>query len=288
MPTIFRDKVVVGTTTFNDAALRPAGAQSWGIDVLDGWKTSPDLDVTLNKISDVDGEVMGDFQSIRSRYLTVGGYVLAESRALSDGLEDVLANTFRRNADLILERYEPVPKFLRCRRVGPIEITSPMDNGWRFTLDLVAPDPFKYSVTPVGPFTAGVAGLSSGGRVYPRTYPLEYTTISSGGANLVTLVNAGTASTAPIISITGPLTRGGWRLSNETTGETLLMDIGLSATDTLDIDFALELVRLNGYVTSPTIKGDFWRVVPGVNIIKLYADYDPASSFTITIYSAWE
>ena len=288
MPTIFRDKVVVGSTTFNDALLRPTGAQYWGIDVLDGWKTSPDLDVTLNKISDVDGEILGDFQSTSARYLTVGGYVLAASRAESDGLEDVIANTFRRNTDLILERHEPVPKFVRCRRIGPIEITSPMDNGWRFTVDLICPDPFKYSVTPVGPYSSGAAGLSSGGRTYPRTYPLVYATVVSGSENRVVISNAGTANATPTVTITGPLVRGGWRLSNDTTGEDLSMDVGLSVGDTLTIDFSNELVYVNGFLVGPSILGDFWRIVPGTNIIKLYADYDVSTTFTITTNSAWE
>lgn len=288
MPTIFRDKVVVGGATFNDASLRPAGALYWGIDVLDGWKSSPDLDVTLNKISDVDGEIMGDFQSIGARYLTVAGYVLGESRAASDGLEDVLTNAFRRNVDLILERYEPVPKFVRCRRAGPIVIDPPMDNGWRFTVDLICPDPFKYSVTPVGPYTSGAAGLSSGGRTYPRTYPLVYTTVVSGSENRVVIVNAGTANATPVVSMTGPLVKGGWRLSNDTTGEDLSMDVGLALGDTLTVDFATELVYVNGFLVSPNITGDFWRIVPGTNNIKLYADYDPATTFTISTNSAWE
>jgi hypothetical protein len=288
MPTIFRDKVVVGDTTFNDSALRPAGAQYWGIDVLDGWKTSPDMEVKLNKISDVDGGILGDFQSISARYVTVSGYVLAGSRAESDALEDVLANTFRRNADLILERHEPVPKFIRCRRAGPIEITSPMDNGWRFTVDLVCPDPFKYSVDLVGPFSSGAAGLSSGGRTYPRTYPLEYTTVVSGSENRVVLVNEGTANAVPMVTINGPLVKGGWRLSNDTTGEDLSMDVGLVLGDVLTIDFANELVYLNGFLIGPNIIGDFWRIAPGTNVIKLYADYDPSTIFTISTNSAWE
>lgn len=288
MPTIFRDKVTVDTTTFNDLATRPDGAQQWAIDVLDGWKRGPAVEYTLNKVFGVDGEIIGDDTSVRARYLTVGGYVLASSRATSDNLEDLLANTFARGRDLTLVRYEPVPKFVTCRRVGPIEVTPPMDNGWRFAVDLMCPNPFKYSLAPVGPFAAGVAGLSSGGRTYPRTYPLVYTTISSGSENRVVLTNAGTASSPPVITVTGPLVRGGWRLSNDTTGEDLSMDVGLATGDIMVIDFGLELVYVNGFLVSPSVLGDFWKVQPGVNVIKMYADYDPASTFTITTYSAWE
>jgi len=288
MPTIFRDKVTVGTTTFNEVGTMPSGAQVWGIDVLDGWKRGPALEYTVNKISDVDGEILGEVQSAKARYMTVSGYVLASSRATSESLEDVLVNTFARNTDLVLARYESIPKFVTCRRVGPIEVTNPMENGWRFTVDLMCPDPFKYSLAPVGPLSAGVAGLSSGGRTYPRTYPLVYTTVVSGSENRVVLTNAGTASSSPTVTITGPLVKGGWRLSNDTTGEDLSMDVGLATGDVLLIDFANELVYVNGFLVGPSVLGDFWRVVPGVNIIKLYADYDPASTFTISVYSAWE
>ena len=288
MPTIFRDKVTVNATTFNDAGTKPPDAQHWAIDVLDGWKVTPQLEYSVNKISDVDGEILSEVQSAKAKYLTVSGYVLAATREQSEMLEDLLVNTFARNTELTLVRHEVVPKFVTCRRVGSIEISNPMENGWRFTVDLMCPDPFKYSLVPIGPYSAGVAGLSSGGRTYPRTYPLEYDTISSGSENRVVLTNAGTAASSPTVTMTGPLVKGGWRLSNETTGQDLSMDVALAVGDTMLIDFANELVYVNGFLVGPSVVGDFWRVVPGVNIIKLYADYDPASTFTITTYSAWE
>lgn len=289
MPTIFQDKVVIGGSTFNDLPSYPSGAQKWAIDVLDGWHRGPGLDFVLNKVSDVDGAILGGTQSAKEKYLTVGGYVLAPTRAQAEGLMDVLVGTaFPRNKDLTLIRYESVPKFMKVRRISPVEMTVPMNNGFRFIVDLLAADPFKYSLAAVGPFSAGVAGLSSGGRVYPRVYPLVYTTVVSGSENRVVLTNAGTVSSPPTVTLTGPLVKGGWRLSNDTTGEDLGMDVALANGDTMLIDFEQELVYVNGFLVSPNILGDFWRVQPGVNVIKLYADYDPASTFTISTFSAWE
>jgi hypothetical protein len=287
MATIWKDVIVlnvVGGDTpvyFNDFFEAPTGAQSWAIDDMPGWDDTPDIDVQLSQVAGVDGEIMGDVQTARARHVIVSGYVKAPDRATSEILRDILVrDAFPRNKDMTLTRYEGVPKFLKVRRSGPIEITPPMPE--------VAQDPFKYSLDPVIA-TAGAAGLSTGGRTYPRTYPLTYT-IVSGSADIDRAVveNIGTVASAPIIDLTGPLSKGGWRLSNETTGEDLFLDIGLATTDELDIDFATEVVRLNGFVVNPATGGDFWRVEPGINIIKLYASYDPGTTFTITNYSAWE
>lgn len=291
MPTIFQDKVTVGPVTFNDPLVPPltAGVVSWGLDVLVGWDRTPDLDAQFTAIGSVDGEVFADFFPAQGRQLTCGGWAMGVDRATAQSLADLIVrDAFPRNVDLIISRYEPTPKFIVARRNGPVEITWVGPNQFRWGAEVRAGNPFKYALVPYVD-SAGVAGQSSGGRSYKRTYPLTYTTISSGESNRIVVTNAGTADSRNFtIAITGPLTKGGWRLVNETTNEILRFDISLASTDTLLIDFDTETALFNGFPVTATITGDFFALKPGVNVLKLYGDYDPAADFTLTAYSAWE
>jgi hypothetical protein len=295
VPTIFRDKVTAVPTgqagvTFNDALTQPVTALRWGIDVLPGWKNSAEADPKFAPIGIVDGEIPGDFFPLKGRVITIGGYVEATSRAEAELLEDViLRDAFPRNTDIVLTRFEPVPKFVTGRRFGVAEIEYNEPHSFRWAVQVKCGDPLKYAVTSVSA-SAGVAGQSSGGRAYPRTYPLSYTTILSGASDSATVVNSGRSNTKPIIDIHGPLvSAGGWHLANLTTGGDIKFNVAIaSASDHLVIDFASGTAELNGVPVTATIYGDFWPVVPGANTIKLFGDYDPAAGFSVTINSAWE
>lgn len=291
MTTIFRDKVTAGPAnevTFNDAALKPAGAVVWGLDTLEGWDRTPEIDFISTSLGgSVDGEVAAAFAPARARHLLVAGYCMASSRAAAASLYDVLVrDAFPRNREILLTRYEPVPKFLRVRVSAPRQIDPVGPTNFRWVAELTAVDPFRYGLTVISG-SAGVAGQSSGGRTYPRTYPLEYATVTEGSANSVTLVNEGTAGSFPFATLHGPI-EPGWRLSNDTTDKAVQFDIGLGSGDELEIDFRQGTARLNGFPITALITGDFWEVEPGPNIIRLYGTFDPSASFDISANSAWE
>lgn len=290
MPTIFRDKVTAGDITFNDRTEWPSvNAVEWGLDVLDGWSETPELDAPFAPLGSVDGEVPGEFFAARGKPLIIAGYVHATTRLDAELLSDVIVrDAFPRNREIEIVRYEAVPKVMRVRRNGPIEMSWVGPYAFRWAVPTRAADPFKYGLTSSSD-SAGVAGQSVGGRTYPRMYPLVYTTIASGTAERAVLTNTGTTDSKRLtIVINGPLVTGGWRLVNETTDDTLKFDVGLAASDTLEIDFKTETALLNGFPISSTMSGDFFPIVPGVNIIKLYGDFDPDTSFTATVFSAWE
>jgi len=290
MSTLFRDKVVANLVTFNDSlALPVAGAIELGMDVLDGWGGTPELIAEFTSLGMVDGETPSEYFAARGRQLTAGGWGMASSRAAAEMLWDaIMRDAFPRNVAINLERYETIPKRVTALRNGPGEISWIGPTQFRWGVPLRCYDPFKYALTPTVE-SAGVAGQATGGRTYPRTYPLEYTTVSSGEANLVVFNNDGTGqSKNMVVSINGPLAKGAWRLVNETTGGLIKFDVALLVTDQLVIDFYNEVATLNGSLITVTMTGDFWRAAQGPNVIKLYGDYDPLVSFTLTAYSAWE
>jgi hypothetical protein len=293
--TIFRDKVTIvngGTVTYNDVTVYPPGATYFNVDRMDGWDDTSDLEGSVIPRGNIDGDVPPDFTPARSRHLLVEGYLLAPTRAQADGLFDQVVLSMPRNRELVLSRYEAVPKFLRARRMVSLDVLeryhdpNGAGHGMRWQTQLVAPDPFKYDVNTQSN-TAGVSGAVSGGRTYPRSYPMVYT-VPSGTGNAILLNNTGTAPTLPLITLTGPLPRGNWRVANDTTLKTFSMDMALISGDTLVLDFRKETAVLNGYPVFATTSGDFWSVERGTNTIRLYADFDPAASITAAINSAWE
>lgn len=294
MPTIFRDVVTAGDVTFNNPAVPwlpeyPGTEVSAGMDVFLGWDKSPELDAVFTEIGGVDGEIPGEFFAARGRQLLIGGWAHTTDRAIAHLMAELLtAQAFPRNVELQLVRYEPVPKWIRARRNVPIEINWVTPESFRWSTEVRAADPFKYSLTAQTEST-GIAGQSTGGRTYPRVYPLVYTTDDAGQGNAAILTNLGTTDSARFtVSINGPLAAGTWRLSNETTGGLLQIDLDLSAIDFLEIDFHTEIILLNNQPITATVIGDFFRLQRGPNVLKLRGDYDSAIVMTVTAFSAWE
>lgn len=123
MSTIYRHRIEAGALVFNDPLAKPAAAQAWGVDILDGWKTSPAIEVNSTSLGALrDGEDYGDYFPMRSRFVTIGGYAVAATPADAEALHDMLVRDgFPRNADLVLARYESVPKFVRFRRTAALQ-----------------------------------------------------------------------------------------------------------------------------------------------------------------------
>lgn len=116
------------------------------------------------------------------------------------------------------------------QRDGPPKIRLLTPTVFEWSLTFYAPDPRRYGTT-----VNRQVGLRTpaGGLAYPLAYPLDYGAIPTGGR--VTFVNSGTASTEPIITVTGPFASGfeityaetGRRLRYEATvGSDLVIDCG--------------------------------------------------------------
>lgn len=288
--TIFRDVVTCGTWTFNDPNTLPGGVYELGINILDGWDDTVPVDVLVSSRGSRDGDIPSDHFPMRSRHLTLSGWMSCTSRtAALQAWTSLCRDAFPANVDLTLTRAEPdATKQLTVRRAGTIErptATNMSGPDFRFIVPLQAFDPLKYATTQDINATTGVSGGSVGGVVVPVKVPVVFAGVSVG--NLLSVTNAGSHDTKPITTITGPLPSG-WRWENDTTGTLMLLDVTLGAGDTLILDHQSELVILNGAVASPMITGDWWPVVPGTNVLRLFGDFDPAATVTVTGRSAWE
>lgn len=292
MTSIQNDQVVIshayGGCTLNDPALTDwPNAIKMGVDQLDGWRTTADLNVIRTQRGVGDGDYVASRFPKKSRMLIISGYITAPTRANVDTLFDLLvSNAFPQDTDITLRRNEPVPKYVVCRLAGEVEDVQYMPEGMRWTATLLCPDPLKYDAVNTLIASAGVSGVSTGGRTYPRTYPLSYNTTANGSNNQVTLVNVGTANTYPTVTVNGPMPSG-WRVENSTTGDYFSFDTDLAVTDVLVVDCKNKVATLNGSPINGLINGEWWPLRSGSNIVRLYGNYDPAAGFTVSAQSAW-
>ncbi len=105
----------------------------------------------------------------------------------------------------------------------------------------------------------------------------------------VGIFNAGNTNSPSFTArITGPLTNGNWRLRNDTTGAEISFYLSILAGETFDLDFRTRTAKLNGFAYNGRRDGDWWELAPGNNSVRLYANYDVATTVTITAESAWE
>lgn len=289
--TIFRDKLTIGTWTFNDPSNMPAGVTQLGVNILDGWDDTMPVQALVTPRGSRDGDVPSDHFPARSRVVTLSGWMYCTSRtAARVAWTNLVANAFPLDTDLTLTRYEPdVVKQLTVRRAGSIELppaTNLTGPHFRFLVPLMAFDPLKYASTVDINATTGVAGQSSGGIVVPIKVPIVFTA-ASGQLNQINAFNAGSYATRPVATFAGPLPTG-WHWDNTTTNSSLALDVSLGAGDSLILDHAAETATLNNTLISPAIIGSWWPIITGPNVLKLFGDFDPGATVTVTGRSAWE
>jgi hypothetical protein len=292
MSTILKDLVTFshefGGCSLNDPSLVDwPGAFKVICDDLDVWRSTADVNVVRAPRGVGDGDYVASRFPMKARTLMIEGMIHAPTRLLVDQMFDLLVdNAFPLDTDITITRQEPIPKYVVGRIAGKVEDLGYFSDGMRWGATVLCADPLKYDAVNTLSATAGVSGVSTGGRTYPRVYPLVYNITANGTGNQVTVNNVGKATTLPVITLTGPLPSG-WRMENATTGATESFAIDLGVFDTLTIDNKNKVASLNGNIINGLIAGTWWGLVPGNNIIRLFGNYDPAASFTITAKSAW-
>lgn len=294
MSTIFKQRIEAGDgpVVFNVPGEKPDGAFTWLLDICDGWKSSPDMEANGTNFGALrDGMVNADVFPMRSRFVTLGGAAYAGTEQDAEALGDVLIReAFPRNRDLRLVRYEAVPKYVTFRRSAGVNTDwSAVQTGFRWDTTLRCVDPMKYSLA-METATAGTAGLSTTGTDFPITFPFVFDLVSAGAADTTaTVVNQGTAYSSHITAVlTGPLDSGGWRLRNDTTDEEIWFEVSVADGDTFTIDFSRQALLYNGFQFIGRRFGSWFRLAPGPNEIRLYADFTENTTVTITAESAWE
>lgn len=297
MTSIHGDKVTFahefGGCSFNDPESSDwPGALAVSIDGMPGWRATADLTVVRTPRGTGDGDYFGDRFPKKSRMITIQGYLLAPDRETLDQMFDlIVTNAFPVDTDIVMTRHEPTPKYVTCRLAGSVEDTEYLidprgADALRWEATVLCDDPLKYDAMTTLSGAAGVSGLPSGGRTYPRVYPLVYNVTASGEGEKVTLYNAGTTDAPALISVHGPIPIG-WRLELSNTGERLSFAVALNASDVLVVDTGDKSALLNGFPVNGTLSGTWWRLKPRGNTVRLYGNYDSAAGFSVLARSSW-
>jgi len=290
MPTVFADIVSAGAISFNDDGNKPVGAVVWGLDSMLGWGgTSKLISSSTPKGAWGDGDIFGSYFSSSGRNMTLGGYCWASDRAQAEQLKDLLiGDAFPINSDIVLTRQEPIPKTVTVRVTDEISFEMVGSDKFRWVVPVSSESPYKFSVTESSYGPVGAAGSSLGGFSFPLSMPLEFVGSSGIDANLLAVVNLGTAPSYARLQLTGPLVSGAWRVSNETTGEYIGYHLSASAGDIVIIDMEGQYATVNGEISSASLFGDFWPLKPrSTNMLKLFTSSDPSTSLSATARSAW-
>lgn len=154
----------------------------------------------------------------------------------------------------------------------------------RMVLQLSATDPRIYSNTLNTDITS--LPTSAGGRTYPKTYPLVYGAVSTGGT--ISAVNSGSYSTPVQLRIDGPVTDP--KITNTTTGDYLSFKITVDSGDYLLVDTATRTVLLNGTASrysSLDSSSRWFDLEPGTNQLDYSAITFSSSTLTASWRSAW-
>lgn len=156
-----------------------------------------------------------------------------------------------------------------------------------FSIQVVAEDPRKY-----GDLISLSTRLpsSSGGRIYPATYPITYTGVSETG--VIRVNNPGNTEAPVWLRVDGPVPAGGWTVTHVGKRQALTFATALTLTTgefvTVDMDRREVLAQGQstraGYVTS---RGWF-SLDPGDNDIAFSAaNYSATAQLTVLTKPAW-
>lgn len=258
----------------------------WRVTNFEGWWSSPKPRLALSN----RGADHGAFDApayFEPRVMTLEGVAVSPNRATHLLARDIVVSVCADPAVLYpLVVTEPDRPIRRClvRQSAEVKVADVSDRVCRWSMVLVAPDPFRYANAE----TAVTLTLPSGadaGLSLPFTVPFIIP-MSGVGENRATVVNAGTFATRPTVVFQGPVTDPA--IVNLTQGKTLAFNVTITSGQTLVVDFANRSVLLDGTVSRAyTIAygSAWWDLQPGSNDIQ-YAGVGSGTAL-LTYRSSW-
>ncbi len=158
------------------------------------------------------------------------------------------------------------------------------------TLQFWATDPRIYDTTVQTQNVSLPAG--NGGLAWPVTWPTSWGSSSGGGT--MTVTNAGSFETRPLVTIAGPVDNP--TISNVTSGQSLTFITHVNSGDTLVIDLnartALYFVGSTGVGGNRrgtmTATSQWWVLAPGTSTLQFTANTVlTGATMTVAFQSAW-
>ena len=270
--------------SFNDTTDRDFIGYLEEVTGLDGAEVRESAEM----IVEGDGAVHSDFYYGRrpitlSGLLDPGSFGNARNQKVTRLLR--ACDAMKSDAVLSWQATGGVPVYVQVRKQNPPRISGSRVKS--FQLSLVAADPRIYSEqvysanVSAGAFTSGT-GFSS-----PLVSPLQ-NILSAAGS--ITVLNQGSSSTPPILTVYGPITNPKFISGN--TGEQLALTYTLAAGQNIAVDVAERTIVLNGtenrYSALDFPNSTWWELQPGANSVRLEgSSFTSAASLAIVWRYAW-
>lgn len=276
-------KLSIGDLVLGD--VDPFGVE-WSLAKFDGWPGSPSPTLGLTQRARGHGATASE-SFLTPRVMTIEGLVKAPSLAELDEAFD------RLNAAVTLEQTQMLVAEagrVRCamvQRQGDVIPEYLTDTLGKYSILIVAKDPRKYGDLVA---LSTLLPSSTGGLVYPVTYPVTYTGVSNSG--VVRINNPGNTQAPVWLRVDGPIPTGGWTVTHVGKRQSLTFStaLALGAGEFVTVDMEKREVLAQGqspragYVTS---RGWF-SLDPGDNDIAFSAqNYSSTALLTVATKPAW-
>jgi len=258
----------------------------WSLVDFDGWDGSPSPTLSLTQRARGHGATASE-SFLRPRIMTLGGLIHgADTAAIEDAFDRLNAAVSLGPFEILVAESGRVRSTV-VQRQGEVIPTWHSDRLAGYSILVTAPDPLKY-----GDLVTATTLLpsSTGGLVYPVTYPVTYSGVSNSGVIRVT--NTGNAQAPVWLRIDGPIPAGGWTVTHQGKKQSLTFasSLALGSGEFVTVDMENREVLAQGqapragYVTS---RGWF-SLDPGPNDIAFSAqNYSATAQLTVTTKPAW-
>lgn len=259
----------------------------WSLTTFDGWKGSPNP--TLELVQRARGHGATESESfLTPRIMTLEGLVHTADGAAQDAAFDRLNAAVSLAPFTMLVSEPSGVRQVTARRQGAVIPTEYTDQLAKYSILVAAKDPRKYGDLVT---VSTLLPSSSGGLVFPVTFPVTFTGVSNTG--VVRVNNPGNTEAPVWLRVDGPVPAGGWTVTHlgKQKSLTFATSLALGSGEFITVDMDRREVLAQGqsaragYVTS---RGWF-SLDPGDNDIAFSAqNYSSTASLTVTTKPAWD
>lgn len=238
----------------------------WVVTNESGWSSSPPVRATLEERTASDG-AWGGPGFFGARVINLSGKAWAPTRAGMLAAKDRIKRAVNpRSTFTLTVAEEHLTRYATVRLSDQIDLTDQTAQIFEWALTVVATDPRRYGIEPLGGIASLPVGLTDG-RTYDKTYDYTYGTVAPNTVGSVWLYNPGNYDQTPAqIAFSGPVQDP--RIEHVQSGRFLQFGLTVEWGETLVVDLLRQTVLLNGvtnraYTITP---GSTWFwISPGVN-----------------------
>ncbi|KPM55729.1 hypothetical protein ACG83_10650 [Frankia sp. R43] len=255
---------------------------AWTWQGLNAWDGPATAGTVAQRSGDHGGWAGPQYYAPRTLTLRVSAD--APSQSARDAARARMRGAVPVNALTTLRYDEPVPKQCQVRRSGSLAEVCPTLTSADFEIGLVAPDPRWYGAELHETSIPAVNTVSAAGISLPITPPFTFAEAPPGGS--VTVVNAGTFESRPVVTLTGAIASPA--ITHLGSGaQVSFPGLELVAGDVLVLDLDLRQATYNGAFRAASPLSGWWVLSPGENSLRLDGASDGTAVMTVTWRDAW-